>query len=89
MVEEATIQGADGSGTIGTNGNNSLLIVVHNQGAATATQVSATITTTTPGVQIIQSQSAYDDIPQGESRGNMVLLQIQTLPGFVPGTRLT
>jgi hypothetical protein len=86
VVEQVTVQGSDGSGTIGTNGNNSLLIVVHNQGTATATQVSATITTTTPGVQIIQSQSTYNDIPQGQSQVNSIPLQISTQPGFVAGT---
>ena len=86
VVEQVTIQAGDGSDIIGTNGNNNLLVVVRNQGTAVATQVSAQIATTTAGVQVVQSQSAYDDIPPSHSRTNLVLLQIKTLPGFVAGT---
>ncbi|MEJ0089785.1 MAG: M36 family metallopeptidase [Limisphaerales bacterium] len=86
VVEQIVIQSDDGSANIGTNTDFSLFMAVYNQGTATAQQVAAQITTTTPGVQILQSQSAYGDIPQNQSRGNSVLLQVHTLPGFVAGT---
>ena len=85
VVDQVIIQAGDGSNIIGTNGNNNLLVVVRNCGTAAATQVSALITSTTPGVQIVQSQSAYEDIPPGQSRTNLVLLQLKTLPQFAKG----
>ncbi|HLP78915.1 MAG TPA: M36 family metallopeptidase, partial [Candidatus Paceibacterota bacterium] len=88
VIESVEVQGGNGNGIIETNEDNGLLIVVHNQGSSTATQVSAQISSSTPGVQILSAQSAYADIPQGQSRGNTVLLQIRTLPEFVDGTRI-
>ena len=86
VTEQTTVQSADGSPLLGTNGVNILSIVIHNQGVETATHVSASISTTTPGVQIVQSQSTYGDLAPGQSIGNQVTLQISTLPGFVEGT---
>ena len=87
VVAQVIVQG-DANGFVVTNQNNNLSVVLQNQSTGTVTQVSVQITTTTPGVQILQSQSSYADIPQNQSGANTIPLQITTLPGFVPGTAI-
>lgn len=86
VTESVQIQGGNGDGIVQANEDNQLLIVIHNQGNAASTQVSGQITTTTPGATIVQASSAYPDVPQGESRANTVLLDLQTSADFVEGT---
>ena len=83
-VERVEVQTAGGAVELGVNNN--LLIHLRNQGDAAATHVSGRLSTTVPGVTVLQSISAYSDIPQGGSRANNALFQIQTGTGFVEGT---
>ena len=83
-AEQVEVQTASGSVELGVNNN--LLIHLRNQGDATATHVSGQLATATPGVTVLQSVSSYSDIPQGGSRANAAVFQIQTGIGFVEGT---
>jgi hypothetical protein len=83
-TERVEIQG--GSGSIELGVNNNLLIHLRNQGDTTATHVFGQLATTVPGVAVLQNLSTYSDIPQGGSRANDAVFQIQTGTGFVEGT---
>jgi hypothetical protein len=83
-TERVEIQGGSGSVELGVNNN--LLIHLRNQGDTAATHVSGRLATTVPGVTVLQNLSAYSDIPQGGSRVNDAVFQIQTGTGFVEGT---
>jgi len=85
-TERVEIQG--GSGTVELGVNNNLLIHLRNQGDTTATHVSGRLATAMPGVTVLQSLSTYSDIPQGGSRANDAVFQIQTGTGFVEGTSI-
>jgi VCBS repeat-containing protein len=83
-TERVEIQNTSGSVELGVNNN--LLIHVRNQGNAAATHVSGQLSSTAPGVTVLQGVSTYSDIPQNESRANDVVFQIQTGAGFTEGT---
>ena len=55
--------GGNGNGVIDFNECNDLSVTINNVGDATATVVSAILTSTTPGVTILQANSAYPNIP--------------------------
>ena len=83
-TERVEIQGGSGSVELGVNNN--LLIHLRNQGDTAATHVSGRLATAVPGVTVLQNLSTYSDIPQGGSRANDAVFQIQTGTGFVEGT---
>ena len=55
-------------------------------GGAAALNVSAVLTTTTPGVTIIQGTSAYPNVGAGSFVTNITPFQVTTLPSFACGT---
>ena len=59
-----------------------------NNGCANATGVSATLTTTTPGVTVIQGSSNYPDMPIDATGTNLTPFQIQTAANFGCGTEI-
>jgi hypothetical protein len=83
-TERVEIQGGSGSVELGVNNN--LLIHLRNQGDTAATHVSGRLATAIPGVAVLQNLSTYSDIPQGGSRANDAVFQIQTGTGFMEGT---
>jgi len=56
--------------------------------AASYTGVSATLSTTTPGVTIPTATSAYADIAPGSTVTNSADFVVQIAPSFVPGTKI-
>jgi len=85
-AEQVEVQTASGAVELGVNNN--LLIHLRNQGDTTATHVSGRLATAMPGVAVLQNLSTYSDIPQGGSRANDAVFQIQTGTGFVEGTSI-
>jgi hypothetical protein len=83
-AEQVEVQTTSGAVELGVNNN--LLIHLRNQGDTTATHVSGQLVTTVPGVTVLQNLSTYSDIPQGGSRANDAVFQIQTGTDFVEGT---
>jgi hypothetical protein len=65
-----------------------LNIALKNNGCANATGVSATLTTTTPGVTVVQGSSNYPDMPIDAVRTNLTPFQIQTSANFACGTEI-
>jgi hypothetical protein len=65
-----------------------LNIALKNNGCANATGISATLTTTTPGVTVVQGSSNYPDMPIDAVRTNLTPFQIQTSANFACGTEI-
>src|SRR5205823_505762 len=59
---------------------------LRNDGTATATNISATLSTTTPGIAIIQPNSGYANIAAGLTASNTTAFQISTAAPYVCGT---
>lgn len=56
--------------------------------AATVGGISATLSTTTPGVSVTQATSAYPAIAPGATAVNTADFVLQIAPGFVPGRQI-
>jgi hypothetical protein len=84
-VVGATVTGGNGNGVIDPNECNFLYLLIQNYGAATAAVVNATLSTTTPGVTILQPRSPYPDLLPGATASNTIPFQISTSPSFVCG----
>jgi hypothetical protein len=61
---------------------------IQNNGCAKATTISATLTTTTPGVTISQGNSTYSDKAIDESGTNLTPFRISVASSFVCGTEI-
>jgi subtilisin-like proprotein convertase family protein len=78
--------GGNGNGVVDFNECVGLSIVLQNQGAGDATGISATLSTTTPGVIVASPSSAYPNIAAAGSGANTTAFRIETAPDFVVGT---
>ena len=74
------------TGTDDGNEHNNLTVNLANQGIANATGVTVTLSTTTPGITILQRQSAYADLTPGVSGNNTVAFEIDSAPDIPVGT---
>jgi len=77
------------NGVINLNECVKLNLPLKNIGCATATGVSAVLSTSTPGVTVTQATSAYANIPAGGTALNVTPFQIATSPSFVCGTTIS
>jgi len=77
-----------GNGVIHRDDCVNLNVELKNNGCANATGVSATLTTTTPGVIVIQGSSNYPDMPIDATGTNLTPFQIQTAANFGCGTEI-
>src|SRR5581483_8587844 len=80
------ISGGNGNGTIDPDECNSMFLVLTNMGLSNATTVLVTLSTTTPGVLLVQPTSFYPNIPAGGVGTNLVAFKVSTSPFFVCGT---
>jgi uncharacterized repeat protein (TIGR01451 family) len=83
--------GGNGNGIVDVNECNDFNVILANFGGGTATTVRGTLSTTTPGVFIVQPSGVYPDVPAGGFATNVAPFKISTSPDFVCGTpiRLT
>jgi hypothetical protein len=77
-----------GDGVINRNDCVNLNIQLKNNGCAKATGISATLTTTTPGVTVVQGSSTYPDMVIDATGTNSTPFQIQTAANFACGTEI-
>ena len=84
----ATLVGGNGNQNVEPNECNELRVILRNDGRNTATNVSATLNTLTPGVTVIQQSSAYPNLANTATGTNSALFRITTSPAFVCGTPL-
>jgi len=78
--------GGNGNGVIDFDECNGLNVVLTNLGGVIATDVHATLSTTTPGVIIAQPFSPYSTILTNAAVTNLVPFKVSTAPTFACGT---
>ena len=77
-ADATDINTGNANGAIDPNECNEINIVLINRARVTATGVSATIATTTPGVSVSQAGSPYPKIPGGGMGTNLLAFRIAT-----------
>ena len=87
-VNSSTISGGNGDTVINGNECNSLVVDLKNIGCAGATNVSAVLSSTTPGVTVQQPNSPYPNMPHGNSAINTVPFEFSTSNTFSCGTTI-
>ena len=87
-VSGSTISGGNGDTVINVNECNAMNIDLANAGCAGATNVSAVLSTNTPGVSVEQPNSTYPDMDHGSGATNLVPFQFSTSPAFACGTMI-
>jgi subtilisin-like proprotein convertase family protein len=85
VATDSAIGGGNGNGLIDPNECNTLTITLQNLGSGQATNVSATLATSTPDVTITQPTSTYPDIPPGGTATNNTPFEVSTSPSFICG----
>lgn len=88
MLSQTTQLLTTGNALIEPNECNNLSVTLINSGTTAATAVSAVLTSNTPNVTISQSNSAFPDIPVGQSRSNTTAYQISTGSALVCFTNI-
>ena len=82
----ATLSGGNGNQSVDPNECNNLTLVIRNDGNSTASNITATLTTATPGVTIVQPGLSYPDTDTMMTATNPSAFKINTSPAFVCGT---
>ena len=82
----AAVSGGNGNGVIDRNECNTLFVTLGNIGCALDTGISATLSSSTPGVTITQPNSPYPNIPEGATATNTIPFEVSTSSSFVCGT---
>ncbi len=77
-----------GNGLVDPNECNQLAVMLRNNTPTTGTVVSATLSTSTPGVTVLQPLSTYADIDPGATATNITLFVIETSPSFSCGASI-
>jgi hypothetical protein len=85
-INDAT--SGNGNGVINSNECVNLNVALKNNGCANATGISATLTTSTPGVTVTQGSSNYPNMPIDAIGTNSTPFQIQTSNSFACGTEI-
>jgi len=90
QLQSVTIDdsGGNNNGTIDPNECVNLTITLINNGASSATGVTGTLVSNTTGVTVIQSTSAYPDIPATGTGANVTPYQVSIDATFVCGTAI-
>ena len=85
-IDDAT--SGNGNGVINSNECVNLNVALKNNGCANATGISATLTTSTPGVTVTQDSSSYPNLAIDATGTNSTPFQIQTSNSFDCGTEI-
>lgn len=84
----SNLSGGNLNGVIDLNECNELDLIIRNDAIDTATSVSATLFTTTPGVTINQPSSPYPNIPPGGTAQNLIPFRLYTASTFACGSAI-
>jgi hypothetical protein len=84
-VSSKTVSGGDGSGTLKPNDCKQLSVTIANSGIAALTGATATLTSSTPGVNIAQPTSPYPSVNPSFTGTNTNLFSITTDSSLVCG----
>jgi hypothetical protein len=88
LPNAAVVSGGNGNAIIDADECNDLTVKLENLGCAPARNITAHLSTSTPGVTITQSNSPYADIPIDANGTNLVPFSISTSSSFVCGTTI-
>ena len=77
---------ANGNGVVDFNETNQYWVVLRNDGAATASNVTATLTSTTPQVSVLAGAASYPNVAPGQLVTNTTPFVFATAAGFPCGT---
>jgi hypothetical protein len=80
------LTGGNGNSVLDRNEHNNLTVSLANQGIANATGITVTLSTATPGITVLQTQSAYTDLTPGVSGSNTVAFEIDSAADIPAGT---
>lgn len=86
--DSMTIAGGNGNGRIDFNECNELHLTVENNGTTPSTNVSGTLTTSTPGVTILNGTQSYPDLIPGSNGSPAAPFLVSTSPSFSCGTTI-
>jgi Carboxypeptidase regulatory-like domain len=86
VLQSTALSGGNGNGVIDRDECNNLNVTIQNIGCLTASNVSAVLSSSTPGVTITQPNSPYPNIPENLTGTNTVPFSVSTSPSFVCGT---
>ncbi|MBP6821885.1 MAG: hypothetical protein KA368_10090, partial [Acidobacteria bacterium] len=78
----------NGNGVYDPGEDGTITIPLKNVGQATATGITGTLTTSTPGVTILTGVSAYPNIAAGATQNNLTQFVFRLTPAFVCGTKI-
>jgi hypothetical protein len=84
-----SVLGGNGDGQVEPNECNDLILVLRNAGNGGATNVSATLSCSTPGVTVVRATSAYPNIGPSSTASNLTNFRISTSPAFACGTTIS
>ena len=84
----STINSGNGDGLIQPNECNLLSIIISNFSGGTISNISATLLSQTPFVQVLQSSSSYPNMAASARATNSTAFQISVTPGFVCGNNI-
>ena len=79
------LSGGNGNGTLDANEVNNLTVTLKNLGGATATGISAELSSSSPGIVVTQNTSAYNDLGTGISDDNLSAFVITTNSEYTCG----
>ncbi len=84
-----TVSGGNGNGVLDINECDSFDVQIVNNGTATATDIRATLSTTTPGVAVTQSTATYPDIQPGAAVANATHFTVSVSTNVACGQTIT
>ena len=87
-VASTMLVDANGNGNVDPNETSQLYVVLRNEDTRTATNISATISSTTAGVSVGMATASYPNAAPGALVTNTTPFVITTAPGFVCGTTI-
>jgi PKD repeat protein/subtilisin family serine protease len=82
----SVVSGGNGNLNLDTNECANVTIFIRNEGYRGATNIMAVLSSTTPGVNVLQSNSVYPNISAGATASNSTVFTISTSPSFICGT---
>jgi alpha-tubulin suppressor-like RCC1 family protein len=85
-LDSIAVSGGNGNGLVDPNECNDLRVAIRNHGTGTATNLSAVLSSSTPGVTIVQGTSTYPDLVPGAVASNRGSFKMVTSPSYVCGT---
>ena len=90
LVSAFAVDGStgNGNGVVDPNECVEVFVNLRNNSVSTAFSVSGVLTSTTPGVTVVQPNSAYPNLAVNAAGQNITPFRIYTSPSFVCGTRI-